>query len=57
MDSTVTTPSYQDLLEWLKYLVEFIETGSDGWSFRDYQQHEQNVLSDVNEIIAKAKSK
>ena len=55
--TTVTTPSYQDLLEWLKYLVEFIETGSDGWSFRDYQQHEQNVLSDVNEIIAKAKSK
>ena len=44
-------PTYQDLLNSLKSLVDLLENGSDGWGARDYRIHEENVLADANEII------
>ena len=43
-----------EMLESLIHLIELFENGSDGWSARDYRQHEENVLTEARNLIAKA---
>ena len=43
-----------EMLGSLIHLIELFENGSDGWSARDYRQHEENVLTEARNLIAKA---
>ena len=44
-------PTYQDLLNSLKSLVDLLENGSDGFSLHDYRTFEENTLANTNKIL------